>query len=192
MNRPLAPRQGLVAFLATLAGPEPAGLLELRPRRSGMRRRCFDARQPHAAAMAATVLSRTGDANVGWARRSERSGAKDAVRHGWVLWVGCDDPHAIAELKRFQPRPANVVRTSPHAVHARWPVERPLTCAGRERFGRVARVLGADPAGADAARILGRLSVAASTGAASCLFVSLRRRPQRTLKAVSALAGRRA
>jgi hypothetical protein len=63
----LTPRQGLVAFMATLAGPDPSGFIELRHRRrgAGMRQRFFDARQPNAAATAATVLAQTGDVYVG-------------------------------------------------------------------------------------------------------------------------------
>jgi hypothetical protein len=54
----LAPTKALVAFMATLAGPQPApGFLELRHRRrdrTGMRQRFFDAHTPQAAATAAT------------------------------------------------------------------------------------------------------------------------------------------
>jgi RepB DNA-primase from phage plasmid len=142
---PLPPRQGLVAFMVTLAGPEPAGLLELRHRRrdrSGMRQRFFD--KPQAAAMAATVLSQTGDVYIGCAPRSERSGGKDAVRHGWTLWVDCDDPHSLAAVERFEPPPAIVVRTSARGAHAYWPLERPLARRELERANRrLARALGA-------------------------------------------------
>jgi hypothetical protein len=129
MSLPRTPRQQLVAFMATLAGPEPAGFLELRHRRSdggGMRQRFFDAATPNAAAMAATVLSQTGDVYVGCALRRERAGGKDAVQHGCALWVDCDDFSAIAALDRFEPQPAVVIRSSARGLHAYWPLQRPL------------------------------------------------------------------
>ncbi len=153
----LPPRQGLVAFLATLAGAQPAGWLELRHRRADgrMRQRFFDAAQPSAAGICATVLSQTGDVFVGCAPRRERAGGRDAIEHGWVLWVDCDEPQALAALERFQPRPAIVVRTSPRGVHAYWPLDRPLGVTELERANRrLAHALDADPACADAARIL--------------------------------------
>lgn len=137
MSAPLPPRQGLVAFMVTLMGPECEGFLELRhrrPDRAGMRQRFFD--KPQAAAMAATVLSRTGDVYVGCAPRVKRSGCKDAVRRGCALWVDCDDPQAIAALERFEPRPAIVVRTSGRGLHAYWPLSRPLEAGGLERATR--------------------------------------------------------
>jgi hypothetical protein len=141
----LPPRRGLVAFMATLAGPEPAGFLELRhrrPDRAGMRQRFFD--KPQAAAMAATVLSQSGDVYVGCAPRNRRAGGKDAVEHGWVLWVDCDDGQAIAELERFEPAPAIVVRSSGRGLHAYWPLGRPLSAAELERANRrLAHALGA-------------------------------------------------
>jgi hypothetical protein len=145
VSGPLPPRQGLVAFMATLAGPEPVGYLELRHRRTdraGMRQRFFH--KPQAAAVAATVLSQTGDVYVGCAPRSRRAGGKDAVEHGWVLWVDCDDPQAISALGRFDPQPGIVVRTSGRGLHAYWPLEQPLPAAELERANRrLAYALGA-------------------------------------------------
>jgi hypothetical protein len=147
MTGPLPPRQGLVAFMAALAGAEPAGLLELRHRRtngSGMRQRFFDAAKPQAAAMAATVLSRTGDVYVGCAPRTRQAGGKDAVQHSWTLWVDCDDAQAIAALERFAPQPAIIVRTSARGLHAYWPLQRPLEAGELERANRrLAHALGA-------------------------------------------------
>ena len=141
----LPPRQGLVAFMATLAGPEPAGFLELRHRRGGrggMRQRFLD--KPQAAATAATVLSQTGDVYVGCAPRSRRAGGKDAVQHGWTLWVDCDDAVAINALEHFEPQPAMLVRTSARGLHAYWPLEQPLPAAELERANRrLAFALGA-------------------------------------------------
>ena len=157
MNAPLPPRQGLVAFMATRAGPQPAqGGLELRHRhRGGMRQRFFAAGEPQAAATAATVLAQTGDVYVGCAARAERAGTKSAVEQAWVLWVDCDDPRSIGRLERFEPQPAIVVRTSQRGRHAYWPLERPLAVVELERANRrLAQVLGADPACAEAARVL--------------------------------------
>jgi hypothetical protein len=154
----LTSRQGLVAFMATLAGPQPAaGWLELRHRGpgTGMRQRFFAATEPQAAATAATVLAQTGDVYVGCAPRAERAGAKHAVQHGWVLWVDCDDPQSIARLDRFDPQPPIVVRTSRRGRHAYWPLQQPLAPDELERANRrLAHALDADPACAEAARIL--------------------------------------
>ena len=138
MSPALGPRQGLVAFMATLAGPEPAGFLDLRWRPAGgaMRRRWFDAGTPNAAAMAATVLCQQGDVYVGCAPRARRSGGKDAVERGWVVWVDCDSAEAVAALDRFEPQPAIVVRTSARGLHAYWPLEQPLAAAELERANR--------------------------------------------------------
>jgi hypothetical protein len=147
VSGPLPPRQGLVAFMATLAGAEPAGFLELRHRRSdrtGMRQRFFDAGEPLAAATAATVLSRTGDVYVGCAPRSHPAGGKHAVPRGWTLWVDCDDARSIDALKRFQPGPAIVVRSSARGLHAYWPLQRSLPADELERVNRrLAHALGA-------------------------------------------------
>jgi hypothetical protein len=77
------------------------------------------------------------------------------VRHAWVLWVDCDDPKSTGRLQCFEPQPAIVVRTSQRGRHAYWPLDRPLAVAELERANRrLAHALGADPACADAARIL--------------------------------------
>jgi hypothetical protein len=138
MTAGLTPIQGLVAFMATLAGPEPSGFIELRHRRPGswMRPRFFDAREPNAAATAATVLCQSGEVYVGCAPRRERAGDKHAVAQGWVLWVDCDDPESSARLLRFEPQPAIVIRTSQRGRHAYWPLERPLPAAELERANR--------------------------------------------------------
>jgi hypothetical protein len=147
MSGPLPPRQGLVAFMATLAGREPAGFLELRHRRrdgTGMHQRFFDAATPQAASMAATVLAQTGEVYVGCCPRSRRVGGKDAIDRGWTLWVDCDDPQAIAALERFHPQPAIVVRTSARGLHAYWPLQRALAARQLERANlRLAHALGA-------------------------------------------------
>jgi RepB DNA-primase from phage plasmid len=157
MTAPRRPRQGLVSFMATLAGPQPAeGWLELRHRhRGGMRQRFFRASEPQAAATAATVLAQIGDVYVGCAVRSQRAGSKNAVAHSWVLWVDCDDHKAGAALDAFRPKPTIVVRTSRRGRHAYWALDRPLAVEELERANRrLSFALGADAACADAARIL--------------------------------------
>jgi hypothetical protein len=147
VSRRLPPRQGLVAFMATLAGAQSVGFLELRYRYGGgdgMRQRFFDARTPNAAAMAATVLAQQGDVYVGCAPRARREGGKHAVERGWALWVDCDDARAIAKLERFEPQPAMLVRTSARGLHAYWPLDAPLAAAELERANRrLARALDA-------------------------------------------------
>ena len=146
MSATLTPRQGLVAFMATLAGPDPSGFIELRHRRrgAGMRQRFFDARQPNGAATAATVLAQTGDVYVGCAPRRVRAGGKQAIERGWALWVDCDDPQAIQALERFEPQPAVVVRTSARGLHAYWLLQQPLAAGELERANRrLAHTLGA-------------------------------------------------
>jgi hypothetical protein len=153
----LPPTQGLVAFLAVLAGPDRSGWLELRHRRPDgrMGQRFFDAGRPNAAAVCARALSRTGDVYVGCAPRRERAGGRAAIDHAWTLWVDCDDQAALGLLERFEPQPAMVVRTSPCGVHAYWPVARSLSVGELERANRrLAHALGADLACTDAARIL--------------------------------------
>ena len=153
----MPPTQGLVAFLAVLTGPERSGWLELRHRRPDgrMGQRFFDAAKPSAAAACAVALSRTGDVYVGCAPRRERAGGRAAIDHGWTLWVDCDDDSSLELLERFRPRPAIVVRTSGHGLHAYWPLERPLPVNELERANRrLANAMEADLACTDAARIL--------------------------------------
>jgi hypothetical protein len=122
----LPPRQGLVAFMVTLAGPDPAGLLELRHRRrdrSGMRQRFFD--KPQAAAMAATVLSQTGDVYVGCApapgERAARTQSSKAGRCG-----------STATTPRRSPR-SSASSHNPPSWFARVPAARTPTGRSRSR-----------------------------------------------------------
>jgi hypothetical protein len=149
--------QGLVAFLATLAGPRRSGWLELRHRRLDGRvhQRFFAAAKPVAAAACATALARSGDVFVSCAPRRERAGGRAAIEHGFALWVDCDDDESLELLGRFEPQPAIAVSTSTRGVHAYWPLERPLAPAELERANRrLAHALGADLACTDAARVL--------------------------------------
>jgi len=158
MIKRLSPRQGLVAVLAALAGTEPTGFLELRHRRSdggGIRRRFFDAHVPNAAAMAATVLSQTGDVHVGCALRRDRTGGRPSVQQGWALWVDCSDPHTVAALEGFDPQPPILVRSGARELSAYWPLEQPLAAEHLELANRrLATALGAQQAGPSAAALM--------------------------------------
>jgi hypothetical protein len=149
--------QGLVAFLAVLAGPQRSGWLELRHRclDGRMHQRFFPAAKPIAAAACATALSRSGDVYVGCAPRRERAGGRAAIEHAFTLWVDCDTDGSLERLKNFEPQPAMVVRTSPRGLHAYWPLGRPLPVGELERANRrLAHAVDADIACTDAARIL--------------------------------------
>jgi hypothetical protein len=73
-----------------------------------------------------------------------------------VLWADCDGPDAVRALERFERQPAIVIASgSGSNCHAYWPLREPLARAELERANRrLAYALGADPASADAARIL--------------------------------------
>jgi hypothetical protein len=158
MTAPLAPVPGLVAYLATLAGPESQreGYLELRHRRPGcaMRQRFFDALAPNGAGVTVRVLSASGDVFVGCAPRARRGGAKDAIDRAWVLWADCDSDEAGDRLAEFDPQPTMLVRSG-RGLHAYFALDAPLEPFGLERANRrLAHALGADAACADAARVL--------------------------------------
>jgi hypothetical protein len=73
-----------------------------------------------------------------------------------VLWADCDGEHAVAALANFEPAPSIVIASGTGSnCHAYWPLTEPLAAEEIERANRrLAHVLGADPASADAARIL--------------------------------------
>jgi hypothetical protein len=73
-----------------------------------------------------------------------------------VLWADCDGEQAVAALERFEPAPSIVVASGTGGnCHAYWPLSEPLARDELERANRrLAHALGADPASADAARIL--------------------------------------
>jgi hypothetical protein len=139
------PMRDLVAYLAVLAGPEPAGdYLNLRYRTDrGMRQRFIDAARPSAAAAAITTLARSRDVYVGCVPRTRRAGGKNALAPSWTLWADCDTATSIAALEDFAPQPAIVV-SSGRGLHAYWPLIKPLPPAPLERANRrLAQRLGA-------------------------------------------------
>jgi hypothetical protein len=140
------PMRDLVAYLAVLAGPDPAGdYLELRYRADGrgMRQRFIDAARPSAAAAAITALARSRDVYVGCVPRTRRAGGKNALARCWTVWADCDTPASIAVLEDFAPQPAVIVRSG-RGQHAYWPLAEPLPPAEVERANRrLAHKLGA-------------------------------------------------
>jgi hypothetical protein len=147
-------------FLATLAGTAgPGELLELRYRLEDGQRmgQVFDRPDRlRGLATRAIALGRRTDVYVGGAPRTRRHGGRDAVDRAFVLWADCDGEDAVTALAGFGPAPAIVIASgSGSNCHAYWPLVEPLERDELERANRrLAYALGADPASADAARIL--------------------------------------
>lgn len=144
-----APDQRRVSvYLAALVGRERTALLEVRWRHDGsMRRRVYrTADQLPAATAAILMLGARTDVYVGCAPRLRRAGGLEAVARAWVLWVDCDTPQAVTELRAFTPAPSIVVRsgTGEHR-HAYWTLTGPVsTQAVTAGNCRLAHALGAD------------------------------------------------
>jgi RepB DNA-primase from phage plasmid/CHC2 zinc finger len=147
-------------FFAALAGPADGGeLLELRYRLGdgqGMGQLFDRPTRVRGLATRAIVLGRRTDVYVGCAPRTRRQGGRDAVKRAFVLWADCDGEDAVAALAAFEPQPAIVIASGTgDNRHAYWPLVEPLARGEVERANRrLAHALGADPASADAARIL--------------------------------------
>jgi len=147
-------------FLAALAGTVRHGeLIELRYRLDDGQRMGQIFESPdrlRGLATRAISLGRRTDVYVGCAPRTRRHGGRDAVDHAHVLWADCDGEHAVAALADFEPAPAIVIASgSGSNCHAYWPLSAPVARDELERANRrLAQALGADPASADAARIL--------------------------------------
>jgi hypothetical protein len=153
-------RETAARFLATLAGTSARGeLLELRYRLEDGQRmgQVFDRPDRlRGLATRALALGRRTDVYVGCAPRTRRHGGRDSVERGFVLWADCDGEGAVARLAEFEPTPAIVIASgSGSNCHAYWPLTDPVARYELERANRrLAHALGADPASADAARIL--------------------------------------
>ncbi|MDP8907843.1 MAG: CHC2 zinc finger domain-containing protein [Chloroflexota bacterium] len=145
-------------FLSMLAG-DAGELLELRYRLPDGQRMGQLFEPPHrlrGLATRALVLGRRTDVYVGCAPRTRRHGGRDAVQHAFVLWADCDGQDAVSALRAFEPQPSIVIASGTAGnCHAYWPLSEPLARDDVERANRrLAHALGADPASADAARIL--------------------------------------
>jgi hypothetical protein len=147
-------------FLAALAGTAQRGdLIELRYRLEDGQRmgQVFDRPDRlRGLATRAIALGRRTDVYVGCAPRMRRHGGRDAVAHAFVVWADCDGEDAVAALGAFEPAPAIVIASgSGSNCHAYWTLTQPLARDEVERANRrIAYALGADPASADAARLL--------------------------------------
>src|SRR5215208_7793850 len=79
-----------------------------------------------------------------------------SIERGYVLWADCDGEPAVAALQAFEPAPSIVIASGSGCnCHAYWLLQAPLPIEELEHANRrLAHALGADPASADAARIL--------------------------------------
>ena len=156
------PHQLAARFLRVLAGgraSDPGELLELRYRVGDGQRmgQLFEpADRARGLATRALALGRRTDVYVGCAPRVRRHGGRRAIERGYVLWADCDGEQAVAALQAFEPAPSIVIASgSGSNCHAYWPLQEPLDRDELEHANRrLAHALGADPASADAARIL--------------------------------------
>src|SRR5215218_5105349 len=152
--------EAVTQFLAALARQANRGeLLELRYRLDdGLRMGQVFERPTRLRGLAtrAVALGRRTDVYAGCAPRTRRHGGRDAVERAFVLWADCDGEQAVAALSEFEPTPAIVVASGTGSnCHAYWPLTQPLPRDELEAANRrLAHALGADPASADAARIL--------------------------------------
>ena len=149
-------------FLRVLAGgpaSDPGELLELRYRLGDGQRmgQLFEpAARARGLATRALALGRRTDVYVGCAPRVRRHGGRRAIERGYVLWADCDGESAVTALRSFEPAPSIVIASgSGSNCHAYWPLHESLDRGELEHANRrLAHALGADPASADAARIL--------------------------------------
>src|SRR5215208_3707378 len=152
--------EAVTQFLAALARQANRGeLLELRYRLDDGQRMGQVFERPtrlRGLATRAIALGRRTDVYVGCAPRTRRHGGRDAVERAFVLWADCDGEQTVAALADFDPPPEIVISSGTGSnCHAYWPLAEPLPRDEIERANRrLAHALGADPASADAARIL--------------------------------------
>jgi hypothetical protein len=151
---------GTIRFMAALAGrADGSELIELRYRLADGQRmgQLFEpATRLRRVAARAIALGRRTDVYVGCAPRTHRHGGRAAVARAFALWADCDGDAAVRALQAFQPAPGIVIASGGGGnCHAYWPLRDPIAADALERANRrLAYALGADPASADAARIL--------------------------------------
>src|SRR4051794_21721958 len=153
-------RQSTARFLTALAGTARSEeLIELRYRLADGQRmgQLFEpVTRLQRLTTRAIALGRRTDVYVGCAPRTRRHGGRDAVARAFVLWADCDGDAAVTALQDFEPAPGMVIASGTGCnCHAYWPLRDPIGADELERANRrLAHALGADPASADAARIL--------------------------------------
>jgi hypothetical protein len=189
------PRATVLRFLEALVGEAPVGeFVELRYRlEDGARMgQVFEpARRLGGLATRALALARRTDVYLGCAPRTRRYGGRDAVRRGFVLWADCDGEAAGAALERFDPAPSIVIASGTGGNrHAYWPLAEPLARDDLERANRrIAHALAADPASADAARILRPPETRSHKHTPPAPVRALRLEPARRFSAASVVGG---
>jgi hypothetical protein len=144
--------------LAAIAGNEPADsyFWLLTKQASGEAIEDFiPVRELERAAATAIKYRRLGNAYIGCAPRTMRSGRAQAVKDVWVLFAESDSEESSARLWNFRPLPSIVDRSgTPGHFHCFWPLSGPLTpAAAKIANERLVRALRADT-GTNAARML--------------------------------------
>jgi len=151
MTRPTQTDAALVAYLALLAGREPAGgLLEIRYRQPGspgrMRQHWHPAGRPAGAAREILELAEHTDVYVGVAPRRHRHGGRSAIERSWVLWADLDQTDTDAPTTSLPVAPGIVIGSgTPGHRHLYWPLAQSLSGPEAQRAnGVLARALRAD------------------------------------------------
>jgi len=138
------------------------GLIELRclhPLRAGRIVQEWRS-DPGIACRRASELAGTHDVYVGVLPRFERSGGKDALLLGRLVWADLDTLEAVRALREFRPSPTLVLRSGGvdrgvAKLHAWWILnERWKPDAIEHANRRIAHQLGSDAAVCDATRVM--------------------------------------
>jgi RepB DNA-primase N-terminal domain len=191
----LTAHETVTRFFGALAGRATADeLVELRYRLDDGQRMGQLFERParlRGLATRAIFLGRRSDVYVGCAPRTRRHGGSDSVARAFVLWVDCDGEDAVAALREFEPEPAIVIASGTGSnCHAYWPLSEPLARDDIEPANRrLAHALGADPASADAARILRIPGTLSHKHTPPTPVQALRLNTHRTLTAVDVIGG---
>jgi hypothetical protein len=152
-------RRAIEEYLIALFADAPEGALaEVRMRTAGGMRQAFH-HVSDCGAIAAAIASQAPhtDVYIGVVPRLHRRGGRDdLVGEAGVLWVDCDNSQSAAALRSASP-PASMIVASGTGdnAHGYWLLSQPAPLDTIEAANRqLAARFGADPACADAARIL--------------------------------------
>jgi hypothetical protein len=154
------PSGQVVTYLRLLAGtPLPGKHFDIRSGGGGtpMRRWFVRTDRVSDAARLITRLALTEDVYVGVALRDgDTHGGRRAISGSHLLFIECDDPHAIARVAGFwRPPTVEIVSGTPGHLHLYWRLtERANNAQVEDANRRLARRLGGDLASVDIARIL--------------------------------------